>query len=43
MTVEEVTEFFAPHAETSDAVIEWLTASGISADRVAVSVNKQVL
>ncbi len=43
MTAEEVIDFFAPQASTTDAVTEWLVASGISADRFAISVNKQVL
>jgi tripeptidyl-peptidase-1 len=43
MTTEEVVEFFAPHQSTVDAVTEWLVESGISADRFAISANKQVL
>ena len=43
MTAEEVVDFFAPHPSTTEAVMEWLVASGISADRFALSVNKQVL
>lgn len=42
MTAEEIVEFFAPHQSTTDAVTEWLVSSGISADRFALSVNKQV-
>jgi sulfur carrier protein ThiS len=42
MTVEEVVDFFAPHQSTVDAVTEWLAESGISADRFAISANKQV-
>jgi tripeptidyl-peptidase-1 len=42
MTPEEVIDFFAPHENSADAVLKWLSQSGISADRVAVSVNKQV-
>lgn len=42
MTPEEVVDFFAPEQFTTEAVIEWLAESGISADRVAVSANKQV-
>jgi hypothetical protein len=43
MTAEEVVDFFAPHQSTVDAVTEWLVESGISADRFAISANKQVL
>jgi tripeptidyl-peptidase-1 len=43
MTTEEVVDFFAPHQSTVDAVTEWLVESGISADRFAISANKQVL
>ena len=42
MTAEEVIDFFAPHPSTTAAVTEWLVASGISADRFAISTNKQV-
>lgn len=42
MTAEEVIDFFAPHSSSVDAVTEWVVASGISADRVSLSVNKQV-
>jgi hypothetical protein len=42
MTAEEVIDFFAPHENSADAVLKWLEQSGISGDRVAVSVNKQV-
>ncbi|TVY82742.1 Tripeptidyl-peptidase sed1 [Lachnellula suecica] len=41
MTPEEVIDFFAPEPSTIDAVTEWLNEAGISADRVAVSSNKQ--
>ncbi|KAH9217424.1 putative Tripeptidyl-peptidase sed1 [Leptodontidium sp. 2 PMI_412] len=41
MTPEEVIEFFAPRQSSTDAVIDWLTTSGISADRCAPSANKQ--
>jgi hypothetical protein len=43
MTADEIIDFFAPQESTSDAVLEWLVDSGISEDRLAVSVNKQVL
>lgn len=43
MTAEEVVDFFAPRESTVDAVTAWLAESGISSDRFAVSVNKQVL
>jgi len=42
MTAEEVVDFFAPQQSTTDAVTEWLVSSGISPDRFALSVNKQV-
>ncbi|MAD83857.1 MAG: hypothetical protein CL912_12920 [Deltaproteobacteria bacterium] len=42
MTPEEVIEFFAPRQSSTDAVMNWLASSGISADRCAPSVNKQV-
>jgi hypothetical protein len=42
MTAEEIIDFFAPSPSTTDAITEWLVASGISADRFALSVNKQV-
>lgn len=42
MTAEEVIDFFAPHPSTTDAVIDWIISSGISADRVTISTNKQV-
>jgi hypothetical protein len=43
MTAEEVVDFFAPHQSSTDAVAEWLVASGITSDRYAISANKQVL
>jgi hypothetical protein len=43
MTAEEVVDFFAPQPSTTNAVTEWLVASGIGADRFAISANKQVL
>jgi len=42
MSPEEVVDFFAPEQSTTEAVMEWLAESGISADRVALSTNKQV-
>lgn len=43
MTAEEVIDFFAPRQSSIDAVMKWLASSGISAERCAPSVNKQVL
>ncbi|KUI54358.1 Tripeptidyl-peptidase sed1 [Cytospora mali] len=37
----EVIEMFAPEQSSVDAVIEWLVSSGISADRISQSANKQ--
>jgi tripeptidyl-peptidase-1 len=42
MTPEEVIEFFSPAQTTVDVVKEWLISSGIPADRIGHSVNKQV-
>ena len=42
MTPDEVIDFFAPGKSTVDAVMDWVTKAGISAERVALSVNKQV-
>lgn len=42
MTVDEIIDFFAPHPDTTDAVMDWIVTSGISADRLSVSTNKQV-
>lgn len=42
MTPEEVINFFAPPQSSIDAIVIWLTESGISADRIGQSVNKQV-
>lgn len=42
MTAEQVVDYFAPHPSTAEVVMEWLVASGISADRFAISANKQV-
>ncbi|KAF4633910.1 hypothetical protein G7Y89_g4204 [Cudoniella acicularis] len=41
MTVEEIIDFFAPDQSSTDAVLGWLVSSGISADRLSVSSNKQ--
>lgn len=41
MTPDEVIDFFAPDQSTIDAVMDWIITSGISADRVGLSVNKQ--
>ncbi|RFU34872.1 hypothetical protein B7463_g1445, partial [Scytalidium lignicola] len=41
MNAEEVIDYFAPHPSTVEAVTEWLVVSGVSADRFAVSANKQ--
>ena len=43
MTPEEVIDFFAPQQSSVDAITEWLVSSGISADRFALSANKQVI
>lgn len=42
MTPEEVIDFFAPSDEGVDAIIAWVTSSGINRDRVSLSANKQV-
>ncbi|CAJ2505810.1 Uu.00g132040.m01.CDS01 [Anthostomella pinea] len=42
MTPEEVIDFFAPDPSSVDTVLDWLVASGISKDRIGLSVNKQV-
>ncbi|RFU72704.1 alkaline serine protease [Trichoderma arundinaceum] len=41
MTSEEVINFFAPAQSSVDAVIDWLTSSGIERQRISQSVNKQ--
>ncbi|KAH9883818.1 subtilisin-like protein [Xylariomycetidae sp. FL2044] len=41
MTAEEVVELFAPDVASVDIVVDWLQTSGISKDRIALSVNKQ--
>ena len=43
LSVEEVTEIFAPSQSRVDAVRTWLESSGIEAERVSQSVNKQWL
>jgi tripeptidyl-peptidase-1 len=43
MTAEEVVDFFAPEKSTTDAVMEWIVSSGISTERIGLSVNKQVI
>ena len=42
-TPEQVHELFAPTNDTVDAVSQWLQDSGISADRISQSANKQWL
>jgi tripeptidyl-peptidase-1 len=42
-SAEEVVELFSPSFNAVDAVREWLENSGIAADRVTRSVNKQWL
>lgn len=42
MTAEEVIDFFAASDESVDAVIAWVTSSGIDRKRVSLSANKQV-
>ncbi|KAL5089120.1 hypothetical protein Trisim1_005975 [Trichoderma cf. simile WF8] len=41
MTVEEVTDFFAPAQSSVDAVIDWLVSAGIDRKRISQSANKQ--
>jgi hypothetical protein len=43
MTADEIVDFFAPDQVATDAVLEWLVSSGISADHLSISANKQVL
>ncbi|KAK3672756.1 hypothetical protein LTR78_007342 [Recurvomyces mirabilis] len=43
LSVEEVTDLFAPSTDTVEAVQSWLEAAGIHASRVSQSVNKQWL
>ena len=42
-TVDEIHELFAPKQNTIDTVGAWLQESGIAADRISQSVNKQWL
>jgi tripeptidyl-peptidase-1 len=41
MTAEEVIDFFAPHEDSVNAVINWLVDAGIARERIGHSVNKQ--
>ncbi|KAI1325767.1 subtilisin-like protein [Xylariaceae sp. FL0255] len=41
MTSDEVIDFFAPSEKSIHEVMNWLTSSGISKDRIGLSVNKQ--
>ena len=41
MSSKEVVDFFAPERATIDAVVAWVTGSGIEIDRVTLSANKQ--
>ncbi|KAH8812738.1 peptidase S8/S53 domain-containing protein [Xylogone sp. PMI_703] len=41
MTQQEVTDLFAPHNDSVDAVHSWLEAEGIKLDRVSQSTNRQ--
>ncbi|EPE07993.1 alkaline serine protease [Ophiostoma piceae UAMH 11346] len=43
LSIEEVTEMFAPSSEAVDEVTAWVVDSGIPADRISVSANKQWL
>jgi hypothetical protein len=43
MSADEVIDFFAPEQSTTEAVMQWIVESGISADRIALSANKQVI
>ena len=42
MTAEEVIDFFAPEQSRIDLIMDWLTETGIVADRISLSINKQV-
>jgi tripeptidyl-peptidase I len=42
MAAEEVIDFFAPHQDSVDAVMNWLVEGGIARERIGLSVNKQV-
>jgi tripeptidyl-peptidase-1 len=41
LSSKEVIDFFAPAAESVDAVTEWLKSAGFAADRISQSANKQ--
>lgn len=41
MSVSDVHDLFAPSQESVDKVRGWLESSGIAADRISQSVNKQ--
>ena len=41
--MEEIHDIFAPQQDTVETVTAWLHESGIAADRVSQSVNKQWL
>ncbi|KAL3426195.1 Pro-kumamolisin [Phlyctema vagabunda] len=41
MSPQEIVDFFAPSKSSTDAVINWLISSGISADRFVLSANNQ--
>ncbi|EPE06600.1 alkaline serine protease [Ophiostoma piceae UAMH 11346] len=41
MSSKEVVDFFAPERATVDAVVAWVTSSGIDIERVSLSANKQ--
>ncbi|KAF3768143.1 subtilisin-like protein [Cryphonectria parasitica EP155] len=41
LSADEVIDLFAPSETSVAAVMDWLTASGISADRLSLSANKQ--
>lgn len=43
LTVDQVTDLFAPAAESVDAVRHWLTSAGVDARRITQSTNKQWL
>ncbi|EFX05394.1 alkaline serine protease [Grosmannia clavigera kw1407] len=43
LTADEVVELFAPERTTIDAVVGWLTGSGIEIGRITLSANKQWL
>ncbi|CAK7264281.1 hypothetical protein SEPCBS119000_000908 [Sporothrix epigloea] len=41
MSAKEVIDFFAPHRNTVEVVVDWLTSAGIHIDRITQSANKQ--